>query len=253
LGKNLGLLLKLIKYIGFSNTMRVMFQRFRRPASETNSPYPLHVSGFAEPIYFRPYTSDAGVFWTVFRQGGYACVGNVSNPSLIIDCGANAGYSALYFLQRYPNARVIAVEPDPANFALLEKNVAPFRDRVKLICAGVWSHATWLRMKEGPSDVGSEWAKQVRECNPGEESSLPAVDIGTILKESGFEKISILKVDIERAETVVFAKNYEQWIHQVDNLAIELHDEECERIFFAAIKDIPFTITKSGELTVCKK
>ena len=79
------------------------------------------------------------------------------------------------------------------------------------------------------------------------------IDIGTLLRKSGFDRIFILKVDIERAESVVFSSNYEQWINSVDNIVIELHDEECRAVFMKAIASADFAISQCDELTVCKR
>ena len=43
---------------------------------------------------------------------------------LIVDAGANIGASAVYFVIAYPNACVVALEPDVGNFGLLSKNTA---------------------------------------------------------------------------------------------------------------------------------
>ena len=43
---------------------------------------------------------------------------------LIIDGGSNIGMSVLYFKHLYPDARIIAFEPDPRIFAILQENVS---------------------------------------------------------------------------------------------------------------------------------
>ena len=207
----------------------------------------------SHPLVARSHTSDGQVFYQVFARLEYACVDDMSEVSLIIDCGANVGYSSAYFLTRFPNAKLVAVEPDPGNFKMLQRNLDPFGPRAKLIQSGIWSHSCGLVISEEKYGDGREWAIQVRETKPGETLQMMAVDIGTLLRESGQPRISILKIDIERAEAVVFASNFESWIDKVDNLVIELHDEECQRIFFKAIEGQGFEISHSGELTVCRR
>ena len=51
---------------------------------------------------------------------------------VVVDVGANIGVASLYFLTRRPDAVVYAFEPVPANLETLERNLAPFRDRVRL-------------------------------------------------------------------------------------------------------------------------
>jgi len=205
------------------------------------------------PLHCRRHSSDAKVFYDVFAMREYAVLDDAREVDLIIDCGANVGYSSAYFLSRFPGANVIAVEPDPKNFEMLSRNLAAWGPRTKLIQAGVWSHPCGLVFSQDNYRDGREWAIQVREARQGEEAQVTAIDIGTLLRESGRERISILKVDIEQAEKVVFAENFDSWIGRVQNIAIELHDPECERVFFRAIEGLGFDVCRSGELTVCRK
>jgi FkbM family methyltransferase len=209
------------------------------------------------PLICRPNTSDKDVFWQIFIEREYSCLDDLSNVDLVIDCGANVGYSSAYFLTRFPKCKVICVEPDSSNFKLLEKNLAPYKERVKLIRSGIWSHTADLKILEEPYRDGREWTVQVRECKSGEIPEMQAIDVGTLLKESGQNKISILKMDVEGAEAVVFAKNYESWLSCVDNMVIELHDDssfgKASDIVLNAISSVKsFNTSRSGELTVFK-
>jgi hypothetical protein len=94
---------------------------------------------------------------------------------------------------------------------------------------------------------------QVREARLDESPDMTAVDIGSLWAESGYPTISILKIDIEAAERFVFAENYEPWLGAVENLVIELHDDECRRVFFDAIRGLPLRVSQWGELTVCRR
>ncbi len=219
--------------------------------SDSAPPYKLHPKNAQYPLLCRPNTSDIFVFDQIFIEREYSCLDHLTNVDLILDCGANVGYSSAYFLSRFPAATIIAIEPDPANFAQLEKNLAPYGDRTKIIYAGLWSHPANLKIQYATE----EWGTQVRECHPNETPDLQATDIATILRLSGKDRISILKVDIEGAEAIVFSQNYESWLPKVDNLVIELHDNsnfgQASEIFFNAIADQPFNLSECGELIVC--
>ncbi|HXX80341.1 MAG TPA: FkbM family methyltransferase [Thermodesulfovibrionales bacterium] len=207
----------------------------------------------AYPVYFRPGTSDLYVFRQVFGDREYGCLDDCLEPKLIIDCGANVGYTSAYFLSRFPSATVIAVEPDAENCSLALRNLAPYRGRFSLIKAGVWSSQTYLTITRESCGHGKEWGRCVRPAREGEDSSIKAIDIGTLLKESRWQVISILKIDVEGSETAIFTDNYRSWIERVENLIIELHGKHCEDTFFRAIKGIPFVVSKNGELTICRK
>jgi FkbM family methyltransferase len=192
------------------------------------------------------------VFQQIFLEREYRCLDDVGNSGLIVDCGANVGYASAYFLTRHPNAQLIAVEPDPGNFAVLAANLAPFGTRCRTLCSAVWPDRTGLVMSELPFRDGREWARQVRPAQCGEAPQMIAVDLGSVLRVSGFERISILKMDIEGAEASIFASNYEAWLDKVDVLVIELHGPECESVFHRAISAYDFASSKCGELTVCR-
>jgi hypothetical protein len=113
-------------------------------------------------------------------------------------------------------------------------------------------------MSEDKYRDGGAWARQVRECKPGEAALFSAIDIGAVLKEAGCERVSLLKIDIEGAEGVVFSDpSCREWLNKVDVIVIELHDDssfgKCSEIFFSTVTEKDFEITRSGELTVCKR
>src|SRR5690348_5460731 len=58
----------------------------------------------------------------IFVDEVYKCNFNSAEP-YIIDCGANIGLSVIYFKQKYPNAKIIAFEPDKFQFDNLLQNI----------------------------------------------------------------------------------------------------------------------------------
>lgn len=82
---------------------------------------------------------------------------------------------------------------------------------------------------------------------------MTATDIGTILDGSGRQRISILKIDVEGAEGRIFSSGFERWMGRVDNMVVEIHGQANEQIFRKAIDGMPFSISRHGELTVCKR
>ena len=51
----------------------------------------------------------------------------------MIDAGAFIGDTAAYFLSRFSNLHVTAIEPNLDNFTLARTNLAPYGDRVNLL------------------------------------------------------------------------------------------------------------------------
>ena len=225
--------------------------------SVPGSVFRIHPRATMHPLFGRAGSSDIHAFAQIFIHREYGCLDDLKDVRLVVDCGANIGYSSAYFLSRHPNSRLIAVEPDPENFAMLRRNLAPYGSRVNLIHAGVWSHSTRLTLVESRYRDGREWTKQVRISQPGDKADIEGVAIETLLASSGQKQISILKIDVEGAEAVIFSENCGSWLEKVDTIAIELHDDsvfgKASEVFFTAIEDRNFHVSRSGELTVCRK
>lgn len=207
------------------------------------------------PLAFRAGTSDGYTFAQIFLYHEYRCIDDVHDAGLIIDAGANVGYASAYFLSQYPAARVIAIEPDPDNFAMLQKNVAPYGERCTAIRGALWSSPAGVVMSERPEGVHVEWALKVRSAEPDEEATVPTVDVPSLMRDAGADRISILKIDIEGSEKEVFAPESapRSWLGQVDNLVIELHGPRCREIFMDAIGGFDFDVSRCEELTVCRR
>lgn len=63
------------------------------------------------------------LFYETFLSNDYFFFTENKEP-IIIDCGANIGLSVLFFKKIYPNAIIIAFEPNPNSFDLLKKNIS---------------------------------------------------------------------------------------------------------------------------------
>lgn len=219
----------------------------------TDAPFTLRSRYAAAPLWCRPNSSDVDVFDQIFRYREYRCLDDVADARFIVDCGANAGFSSAYLLNRFPNATVVAVEPDPGNFAALQRNLAPYHTRATAIHSGIWSSECGLVMSETPFRDGREWSRTVRPARDGETPLMYATDVGTLLQRSGHDRISVLKVDIEGSEVEMFRDGHCAWLDQVDTLVIELHGPECERVFHHAIASQNYSVSRCDELTVCQR
>lgn len=253
LASKYGTLRRALLNLGAPQTVLFFLQRLRHRSARPGQPFVVRSKMAHFPLAARALTSDLDVFGQIFVQREYRCLDGVPSAHLVIDCGANVGYSAAYFLSRYPTSSVICVEPDPDNFAALESNLRPYDGRVKAVRAGVWSEPSGLVISEETSGDGREWARTVRPARAGEAATIAAVDIGTLVRESGHDRVSILKIDVEGAEEFIFAGACDRWLGKVDNLVIELHGERCERIFHDAIAGQGFSVSRCDELTVCTR
>jgi len=77
---------------------------------------------FGWKMEFFDYFEVMGTFETVFLARDYRFQPTTRRPR-ILDCGSNIGLSLVYFKREYPEATIVAFEPDPVTFALLRRNV----------------------------------------------------------------------------------------------------------------------------------
>lgn len=194
-----------------------------------------------------------GVFHQIFVFEEYGCLRDTASPFFILDLGANVGYSSAYFLSCFPAAKVLAVEPDPANFEVCRKNLAKYRDRAKVLLGAVWSHKSRLALSRGKFRDGREWTTQVIATkDSGDGVSVEAFDVPSLMRLAGAEYIDLLKVDIERSELEVFDHSSSSWLPRVRNICIELHGDDCRETFMKALEAYEYDLGVCGELTICR-
>lgn len=155
------------------------------------------------PFRVRPGSSDEFVLHAIFVEGEYDPLAHIE-PAVIVDCGANVGYSSIFFLNKFPNARIVALEPEAKNLELCRANLQPYGERVDVLPAAIWSHETGLAVLDFGNGV--EWGARVRECEPGEAGAVAAIDMTTLMRRHGIEQVDLLKIDIEHAEIDLFSR-----------------------------------------------
>ena len=163
-------------------------------------------------------SSDLNVFSSIFVLQEYSRLQILDNVSLVLDLGANVGFSSAYFLSYFPDSRVIAVEPDERNVEICRMNLSPYGDRALVLHGAAWSECTKLCLSQDTCGVGLEWGRQVVQSSGNCASYVEAWDVGTLIDRSGAEIVDLLKVDIERAELALFAENAKQWLPRVRNI-----------------------------------
>jgi FkbM family methyltransferase len=211
----------------------------------------LEIKGFRGNLRVRPGTSDKEVAEQVFLTDEYSWLARLDGVSTIVDCGANIGATAFLFLNAFPDARLVAIEPDRGNYDVLRENLEQFGDRAISVNAAVWSRDTTLRLVRGEFLDGREWTYQAKEHPDSSLEAVPAKSLPTVLEELGAASIDLLKVDIEGGELDLFSREPQLWLARVKNISIELHGEQCRDAFFTAMKRYDFELVRCGELTVC--
>ena len=135
----------------------------------------------------------------------------------IIDCGSYIGTSILFFKTQYPNAKILAFEPDNSNFELLNNNIKNW----DLKDIEIQNAAIWIDNLGVNFIADGNMASKIDESNNtahNENQKTKSVRLKDLLTE----KIDFLKIDIEGAEYEVLV-DCESKLSFVENLFIEYH------------------------------
>jgi FkbM family methyltransferase len=203
-------------------------------------------------ICVRINTTDPVVFQQIFQHREYELPSLSFTPKFIIDGGANVGYASIFFANTYPNAKIVAIEPERTNFEVLKYNTKSY-EQVEIIKSGLWHKNTHLKVK----DIGlGKWGAIVEETDSLDPDGFRAITISSILESSKMDEIDILKLDIEGAEKELFLYEYQGWLEKVKVIIIELHDrmkKGCSNSFFRAISNYNFVSFVKGEHIILMK
>lgn len=215
-----------IRYRGF--VLRYSRGRLRRgKLLDVSLHHPVHAR-----FKLREVGSDPSLFQELFVTDVYRDVAsNVQKCDTIVDLGANIGLASLYFADRYPSARIVAVEPFPENYEMLRSNLGGLirKGRAGTIRAAISNSSSEVKFAL-PEDGSFCEAQQ---SSDGEVSA-PPINMDELIRQQNLEKIDLLKVDIEGGEVELF-KGPCRWLERVRAIAIEFHGDSRLRTGFDAL------------------
>lgn len=169
----------------------------------------------------------------------------------IIDAGSNIGLASVYFSIRFPNTKLIAIEPDSANFNNLVFNLDSngLQNSFK-VRGGLWSGNTNLKIITDFRDK-QDWSFRVEETT--EESDVKAYSVQYLMNKYKFDTIDIFKIDIEGSEKEIFTspKSDTSFLSITKCIVIEIHDEfDCREDIYKVLTSYNFEFDQYGELTI---
>lgn len=194
----------LVQAVGVRAATNILARRVLRRAS------PVKVTSGRASIKLRPSDSDLHVAAQIFGLREYE-IGDMRQQRLndlaaawrragkvpvIVDGGANVGYSSIFLANAYRDAVVLAVEPDEQSFDLLVENCAAF-DSIIPVRGALWSHDHGVSLQN--LDAAS-WGRAVKDGG-----STPSFTLDTLLARIPEAQPLVLKLDIEGGERDVCA------------------------------------------------
>lgn len=204
-------------------------------------------------VLVRRKTSDLKVFQSVILHHEYKLVAehflkNGNPVTVILDAGANIGVTSLYFKNFFPHAKIIALEPDPANFNWLKKNIDLNNyDNIACVQSALWTKEASLKIVDTFRD-GEHWSLSVEETLAREGDIVQGTSLPSLLNKFGVREVDIFKIDIEGTERYLF--NNTQFVNtiadHVKSMVIEIHDEYNIRpVIYSAMQQNGFEKTEA--------
>jgi FkbM family methyltransferase len=217
------------KVISTMVATEVLLGERNQPA--TDSIVPVRVKGMeGRLVWLRPRSFDRAAFEFLYHRHHLPPAELTSPIERIAVFGANIGLLAADLADRYPGARLLAVEPDPDNAVLARHNLAHMGERCVLREVAVWHRDETLTVRWEPD----AWGQVVTGLSasqgiaaPGEQ--IEAADAGRVLSDfAGEVPIDYLLVNIETAWYEML--RHGDWAKTVRCLKIEIQDHYDEAV-----------------------
>ncbi|HYA45897.1 MAG TPA: FkbM family methyltransferase [Acidimicrobiales bacterium] len=234
---------------------------FRRPERAAPS---VVTTTFGFRIQVDP--TDYAVGHTIARTGTYepevsAVVSQILEPGdTFVDIGANIGwFSLLAATQVGPSGRVLAIEPNPGNIALLQSSIAENElDNTEVMAVALSDHTGAVALETDGSNgrviflddppVAALPVSYVVACHP----------LDALLASCRIDRVDVVKMDVEGAEPLVVQGGAETFEKYRPVLVSEFFPRALDNspggaaAYLAALRDLGYTLSvignRSGDL-----
>ena len=183
--------------------------------------FPVRVAacGSVSTLLLRPSSHDFKLVEEIFLEHTYGV--DLPQVGTVLDLGANIGVATAYLNKRFPAAAFCCVEPDPANAVVLRRTIDVNKVNARVVDAavGVADGECTLQVSADPrssSLVPDALATTIQSIR------VPMMSVQSILQSQGWNKIDLLKVDIEGYERTLFGSDA-GWLKVVGHIVGEVH------------------------------
>jgi FkbM family methyltransferase len=201
-------------------------------------------------LNFRLNREGMSVLYEIFGNREYADFFPFYKKSIIVDIGAHYGYFSLFAaINSDPGSRILAIEPYPANFNILSKNILQcgYKNITCIPCA-VNDIPGTAPIFKGES-VNNSLINNFALLNPGKESStVETKTIEQLVDENNLSRIDFLKMDCEGSEYAIFESMPRSVSDIISTVSMEFHDLKSSHyngeFLISRLMDLDFEIVK---------
>ncbi len=145
----------------------------------------------------------------------------------VVDLGACYGEVSLYFSKQYPNAKILAIEPSTWNLKTFKDN----KKRQNFNTDNIIILKEAVSDKKGTVKITKVLGKENSILNiKGRTEKVDADTLDSIIKRFGINQIDFMKIDIEKAEPLLY-DSLKILIKQINAILIETIDEKLIKLF----------------------
>lgn len=206
----------------------------------------------------RPFTADKWVLTDIWLRDPYWHPAfQLSATPVFLDIGAHIGGWTVYMSRRWPSSRIIACEPVPETFALLQENIRRNQlTRVTALNVALAPRPGSLTLFFDREYSAYSATHPRRRHQKGTSLSVPARTLSQALARAGATHVDLLKCDIEGAEFSLLPSLSSDLLGRINNISLEYHlfskDQHVETLLaffdqhgFELLECTP-TLTDSG-------
>ena len=172
-----------------------------------------------------PREALLGIFQEVWIQQRYLPDGADGKSGAIVDIGANAGVFSVWAAKRFPQARILALEPAKEMYEYLLRNLqasgAANVTAANMACAGRSGQVTLY--SRGDHGQNSLYRKDVYGSAFAPLATVEAVSLDELFARFHIGECSLLKLDCEGAEYEILLAAAPATLERVGSIALEYH------------------------------
>lgn len=140
----------------------------------------------------------------------------------IIDAGANIGVFCAISRRLYPSAQILALEVEGQNYEVLQAN-AKRLGNTTAIEAALWKESGSVYLNLGPNPE----SHSVGDAASDTSLLVPALSLQDLMTRFRFEKLDLLKMDIEGAESIVVNSLSDDTLKCINAIRFECNDSDA--------------------------
>ena len=182
---------------------------------------------------------------------------------VFIDVGANVGFVSMYVAKRYPDAKIIAFEPAPETFQILQKNLAENGiENVTAVNNAVNADGRPLELLIMPGDSGASNAfasdavvERFKRDMGGTIVTVEATTLDRVFDAYDIARCAVLKLDCEGAEYEILRQT--NVLERIGRVVMELHinpkaleGNTLEGVKQAFVREITHRVARPPEITI---